>query len=1202
MMKQNPPLFGALRATLLACAAIACAATLGACATGGGSSTGRGGVDPIAKLERAAERESRRPDSRAMQTAPPPGVDSALLERVADDGRTYLSLDDALAVVLQPTDEEPGDDIEEPTFSSEALRLYVRGRSHRLSGEHTEAIRDLEAATRLDPGASAPWRELGEAYLASGDRLSSGAAFAQAIQRDPEDVRSLERVGRVLYERRQHESAAKLLGRAWQLREDNDPALPYVVGLPLGRSLHDLGFLAAGNEAISTAIRLPERFGEPTIYRIELADIYRVQGDAWRDVGDAALRLGDDEQALAAFDRAAALPSLDPGALTPRRVYSAMRLGRPSEAALIVIDEIIRSRGAVEDRHLRLIEYLNATTRVGPGIAGALDRIAEELTPEERRLAESALVRAQAAALDDAEAREMLRRRLLVAPDDQMALTDLYRRIGRANTGRLIDETELLIEAAPFRVSSHVESLLLVEPDSQALLTAIEEQESERTPELAMLEARIYLSTNDTERAVEILRRLLEVEPDFGPGIIEIASALIEAGADNEASEWLMRLETDEREGLQLARARLLYSLQQFDEAFAAISPFLPSSSASDPAAAHVAILASDIAFAMRRWGESEQWRLLAVEIDPSLEAGYAGLIHLYGPRGPLANAARLGETVRRLRDSIPSSKTLRWLRAQEFVRTGQLDRAERDLLSLAEEAPTEPIVELLVRIWLRTGSEERAETWLREKIANTSYDRLMTLQLADVLLEREKAEEAADLLRAWLVRRPGDVRASRRLETVLREGLGLVEQADNMALDRLVRSPDSADTSLETAQIYIRRGNLRQAADVLENAVRLEPELLESQQELLARLAMSLGARAIEGALPLQRAIDLYERVEDHIGEPPVGFLLGRAALLVLVGAEFGRIDEAVHDAVRAYPDVAPTIVARTAAQLRQRFRNTDALRLLEQGGARLEDANEELLFLWITTAAAVGDVESVDQALTRMFEFGATKRIVETITDQKFGSENQAAAALAYWLAGDVLDATGEEESADRMYRLALRFDSRHAMANNNLGYRMAERGENLEEAHRLLRIAYAVEPNSAAIIDSLGWVRYRLGLIDDRRNENGVVIEEGARSLLARAASLREGREDATVQDHLGDVYWIGGDQAKARERWVVARSLLQARAAQRGRLSELDEELLRSLEGKIAAVDAGQEPAVAEVIGGAEEERVANDAAGDDSKKN
>ncbi len=120
-----------------------------------------------------------------------------------------------------------------------------------------------------------------------------------------------------------------------------------------------------------------------------------------------------------------------------------------------------------------------------------------------------------------------------------------------------------------------------------------------------------------------------------------------------------------------------------------------------------------------------------------------------------------------------------------------------------------------------------------------------------------------------------------------------------------------------------------------------------------------------------------------------------------------------------------------------------------------------------------------------------------------------------------GAALIEVGEWPRAEVDLKRAVEIAPEEASALNYLGYSWAERGENLEEAFELIEKAISLEPNSGAIIDSLGWAHYQLG-------DYKVAVGH-----LEHAASLEPG--DPTITDHLGDVYWRLGREIEAQYQW-------------------------------------------------------------------
>ena len=122
-----------------------------------------------------------------------------------------------------------------------------------------------------------------------------------------------------------------------------------------------------------------------------------------------------------------------------------------------------------------------------------------------------------------------------------------------------------------------------------------------------------------------------------------------------------------------------------------------------------------------------------------------------------------------------------------------------------------------------------------------------------------------------------------------------------------------------------------------------------------------------------------------------------------------------------------------------------------------------------------------------------------------------------------GTLLDVMGQVDAAIADMEHALRLDPDNATALNTLGYTLANRDLRSKEAERLIRLALQLEPRSPAIIDSMGWVAFRRGRLEE------------ARSYLELAWALLP---DAEVAAHLGEVLWRLGERDAARALWQEA----------------------------------------------------------------
>ena len=120
-----------------------------------------------------------------------------------------------------------------------------------------------------------------------------------------------------------------------------------------------------------------------------------------------------------------------------------------------------------------------------------------------------------------------------------------------------------------------------------------------------------------------------------------------------------------------------------------------------------------------------------------------------------------------------------------------------------------------------------------------------------------------------------------------------------------------------------------------------------------------------------------------------------------------------------------------------------------------------------------------------------------------------------------------------------MALAPDNQHAY--NALGYSLAERGIRLQEAYALIEKALQMAPGDPFIMDSMGWVQFRMGNL------------AAAESALRRAYAVRS---DPEIAVHLGEVLWQKGDKDEAQKLWREAQGKDPKNAALKSTLARLN----------------------------------------------
>ena len=201
-----------------------------------------------------------------------------------------------------------------------------------------------------------------------------------------------------------------------------------------------------------------------------------------------------------------------------------------------------------------------------------------------------------------------------------------------------------------------------------------------------------------------------------------------------------------------------------------------------------------------------------------------------------------------------------------------------------------------------------------------------------------------------------------------------------------------------------------------------------------------------------------------------------------------------------------------------------------------------DEFLTARLQHAAVLAKMDRLDDALKELHDMPAQNQreriqIVLTqaqlLSDAKRGDE--ALALLTDELKiypGDADLLYDQGMTAERLDRLELmesslreliRVHPDNAQAYNALGYSWADRNLHLNEALDLIQKAMLLSPDDASIIDSLGWVDYRLG-------DNKAALDN-----LMRAYQLRG---DAEIAVHLGEVLWVSGRHDDAQKYWKEA----------------------------------------------------------------
>jgi tetratricopeptide (TPR) repeat protein len=177
----------------------------------------------------------------------------------------------------------------------------------------------------------------------------------------------------------------------------------------------------------------------------------------------------------------------------------------------------------------------------------------------------------------------------------------------------------------------------------------------------------------------------------------------------------------------------------------------------------------------------------------------------------------------------------------------------------------------------------------------------------------------------------------------------------------------------------------------------------------------------------------------------------------------------------------------------------------------------------LAVARAASTADPKDPDSAINLADLLRADERYGESasILDKLLSDEGDHPDWKLLYMRAVDFEETGRWADAERDLQRALAMRPDDPELLNFLGYSWIDRGEKLTQALAMVQKAVDLDPQSGAMIDSLGWGYFRLG-------DYGKAVEK-----LEAAVSLEPG--DPDVNNHLGDAYWRVGRKLEAHFQW-------------------------------------------------------------------
>ena len=436
---------------------------------------------------------------------------------------------------------------------------------------------------------------------------------------------------------------------------------------------------------------------------------------------------------------------------------------------------------------------------------------------------------------------------------------------------------------------------------------------------------------------------------------------------------------------------------------------------------------------------------------------------------------------------------------------------------------------QVLAVMELRTGNLERTVAHLQDIFDYSEGEVDQKLWMIANMLSREEERDAALAVMETLVKSQGDSAEAQYAFAHIAARLGDLERSLALLESVLAQTPENDNAGLSYVSVLQRLGREREALAWLKDSLESRAE----GDDFALRMAYARLLADVKRFDEAQRQFEMLAAQEPDNAE--VSYTLG------LLHLQSDRLDQAESFFQRLSKqgwrtDVVNYYLGRIAEE-QEEYESASAWYQGVHKGEHYFDAQVKLALL----LARGGQVEEARAQLRAIPAQGEQQALIITQAEgELLVGEKRYADAIAVY--GEALqqgynanllyaramaaERGGRLDILEADLRAILEREPNHAQALNALGYTLADSTERYAEAYELIKRALDISPSDFYILDSMGWVLYRLGRLDE------------AIDYLRRALSLRA---DPEIAAHLGEALWVKGDREEAKKVWEAALKL-------------------------------------------------------------
>jgi len=493
---------------------------------------------------------------------------------------------------------------------------------------------------------------------------------------------------------------------------------------------------------------------------------------------------------------------------------------------------------------------------------------------------------------------------------------------------------------------------------------------------------------------------------------------------------------------------------------------------------------------------EAEKYFRTALGINPMSDAAYFELAKIAVERGRLGEAATFMEKAREL--DISNNWYAEYL-AQIYAESGRLEEATETIQQIIKANPDK--IDYYFNLGAILGAQGKYDD------AIEVYDQLeqqyglieeLAMQRQIIYRDQQKPEKALEEVNRLLEFNSADIRYYGMKAEILEE-MGQVEEAKKLYYQMLEMDPSFGQIYFSLFRIYENEGNTSKAREHLLSAFESPGLGIDVKVNILLNLMTNPG-ESPELLLRLSEKL-----VETHPTEAKAYAIQGD------LYNNYQKLREArlsFQKAVELDPNRPPIWqeILIISSSL------NDFETLLVESEKALEYFPQQPLF-YLFNGIALQQMDRTKEAIDAL---EAGKNLV---------IDNNDLLGQFYASLGDAYHSANDHESSDHSYEKSLKYSPSNVIVLNNYAYYLSLRGESLEKAESMAKMANDLSPNQASFQDTYAWVLYRRGNYQN--------------ALFWIKESLKNGgAEDADVLEHQGDILWKLDKKLEAKDAWQKA----------------------------------------------------------------